>query len=122
MARFIREKVLMRKTGASTTVARRVLRFMRAVWSLAVSIGAMILGAAVLGCVIAGVSGVVLAAIGPSETGSRALANLDQSGPPANGGDFIEARSASVDWKSAAAGRCESAGVGRGAESAASID
>src|SRR5271155_4104946 len=105
----------MGKTGASTTVAHRVVRFMRAAGSLAVSIGTMILGAAVLGGVIAGVSGVVLAALEPSETGSRALANLHRGGSSVIGGDFIEARSAWVDWKSAAAGRCESAGVGRGA-------
>jgi hypothetical protein len=68
--------------GASTAVARRAVRSMRGVGSLAVSIGAMILGAAVLGGVIAGVSGVVLVVIERSETGSRALVNLDEADHP----------------------------------------
>lgn len=68
--------------GASTAVARRAVRFVRGVGSLAVSIGAMILGAAVLGGVIAGVSGVVLVVIERSETVSRAAVNLDEADHP----------------------------------------
>ena len=95
---------------------------MRAVGSLAVSIGAMILGAAVLGVVIASVSGVVLVVIEGSETGSRALANLDRGESPVICADLSEARSAWLDRRRTEVGGCQFAGVGLEAKSAAPAD
>jgi hypothetical protein len=70
------------------SVARQVGRF----WGSAAT---MILGAAALGCAIAGVSAIVLAAVAPQEPPARAIAGVEKTGVSLAGGP-LESRSASI--------------------------
>src|SRR5271166_2911795 len=61
------------------------------------SVATMMLGALALGCPIAGVSAIVLAAIAPQERPARDFASAEKTGVFPLAGGPIESRSASVD-------------------------
>lgn len=75
---------------------RGFLSVVRQVGRLWGSVATMIFGAVALGCAIAGVSAIVLAAIAPQEPPGLAVAGVETTGvsPPASGP--IESRSASI--------------------------
>jgi hypothetical protein len=76
---------------------RGFLIVVRQVGRLWGSVATMILGAAALGCAIAGVSAIVLAAITPQEPTARAFASAEKTGAAPLAGGPIESRSAWVD-------------------------
>jgi hypothetical protein len=75
---------------APLMVARQVAR-------LCGSVATMILGAVALGCAIAGVSAIVLAAIAPQELPARGFASAEKTEVSPFAGGPIENRSAWVD-------------------------
>ena len=75
---------------APLPVARQVGRL----WGSAAT---MMLGAVALGCAIAGVSAIVLAAIAPQELPARDFASAEKAGVSPLAGGPIESRSAWVD-------------------------
>jgi hypothetical protein len=75
--------------------------FLSVVWQvgrLCGSVATMILCAAALGCAIAGVSAIVLAAIAPQEPPARAIAGVEKTGVSLAGGS-VESRSASIHYR-----------------------
>ena len=72
------------------------LSVVRQVGRLSGSVATMILGAAALGCAIAGVSAIVLAAIAPREPPARAIAGVEKTGVSPLASGPIEIRSASA--------------------------
>ena len=76
--------------------AHGFLSVVRQVGRLGGSVATMILGAAALGCAIAGVSAIVLAAIAPQEPMARAIAGIEKTGVSLLASGPIEIRSASI--------------------------
>jgi hypothetical protein len=68
----------------------------RQVGRLCGSVATMIFGAVALGCAIAGVSVIALAAIAPQEPLARAIAGIEKTGVSPLAGGPIESRSASI--------------------------
>jgi hypothetical protein len=75
----------------------RFLIVLRQVGRLCRAVATMILGAVVLGCAIAGVSVIVVAAIAPRESPAQAFASVEKTGVSPIAGGPIESRSAWVD-------------------------
>ena len=76
--------------------AHGFLSVVRQVGRLGGSVATMILGAVALGCAIAGVNAIVLAAIPPQEAPARAIAGVDKTGASPLASGPIESRSASI--------------------------
>jgi hypothetical protein len=74
-----------------------LLIVVRQVGRLCGSAAAMMLGAVALGCAIAGVSAIVLAAVTPRESPARDLASAEKTGAAPLAGGPIESRSAWVE-------------------------
>ena len=74
----------------------RFLSVVRQVGRLCGSVATMIFGAVALGCAIAGVSAIALAAIAPQEPTARAIAGVEKTGVSPLASGPIESRSASI--------------------------